>query len=52
MKDCKNCKYAEIIGVGHLDLDIPNCTLNISEWLKCRNNDYDHYVEREEDTEG
>ena len=51
MRDCKECKYADIIRVGHLDFDIPDCQLDIPEWIKCRNNDYSRFVQREE-TEG
>lgn len=48
MKECRNCKYSEIIRIGRLDVDIPDCTLDIPEWIKCRNNNYSRYEEREE----
>lgn len=51
MKNCKNCIYSELIRIGNLDIDIPDCTLDIPEWIKCRNNDYAHYEERKESEE-
>lgn len=51
MIDCKNCKYAEIVRIGHLDLDVPDCQLDIPAWLNCRTNDYSLFEPKDITTE-
>ena len=50
MRDCKQCKYSEIVQVGRMDFDVPLCQLDNTEWLKCRSNDYNRFEEREDKT--
>lgn len=54
MVDCKECRFADIIRIGHMDFDIPNCQLDIPDWLKCRNNNFRSFQKRDttkQDTE-
>lgn len=47
-KECKTCKYSEIIRVGHLEIDVPDCNKAVPDWLKCRMNDLCYYEPKED----
>lgn len=40
IKDCSTCKYSECVMFPWDEIGTPSCTLDIPEWLDCRNNFY------------